>query len=259
MKSLIVGNGQIGSALYQIFAPKHETYIRDIQPFKCEGVEVLHITFPYSDDSFSGIVKGYIAEYNPRLTIIHSSTRVGTTDECGPHVVHSPERGRHPNLAKEMLAFPKFIGGRDNRDLDVAAAYFAACGWVTLLFHNPCETELFKLVSNVHLGLEIAWRQEVERMLKAFGVSDDFGYRAWEESYNAGHLQLGQSQLIRPTLKADPIGGHCILPCTDILANQFSSDAFDFIRGSNAKREEEVRKAADRADSNSGHREAARA
>ncbi len=243
MKSLVIGKGQIGSALFEIFSKAHECYIRDLEGLDLEGVEVLHIAYPYSE-SFINQTREYIEKYRPRLTIIHSSVAVGTTIKCGEHVVHSPERGRHPNLAHEMKMFPKFVGGRNGKDLIMASQYLKACDWDVFLVTNPSWTELVKLMSNIHLGLEIAWRQEVNRIFKSFGgtLHDDIGvYEAWEDTYNEGHMALGHRQLIRPRLKSDPIGGHCILPCTDILASQFYSQAFEFIRRSNAKREEEVR------------------
>lgn len=242
MKSLVIGQGQIGMALHQIFSGAHECRIRDVlvEANDPMGVEVLHIAYPYSEN-FVEHTLAYIEWYKPRLTIIHSSVAVGTTDLCGPHVVHAPERGRYPNLAQEMAAFTKFVGGRQNDDRELARDYFAKCKWPVVLVDDPSWTELVKLLSNAHLGLEIAWRQEVRRIAKSFGLHGHAVYNAWEDSYNRGHMALGHKQLVRPTVRPDPIGGHCILPCIDILSEQFSSEAFEFIRRSNAKREAEER------------------
>lgn len=234
MKTLIIGKGQVGSSLAKIVGVAHETFIRDIEPLPLEGVEVLHICYPDSP-KFVEITKRYIEEYKPRLTIINSSVAVGTTDKCGPHVVNSPVRGRHPNLETEMLAYPKFIAGRDPEDCALAANYFTACGWRIAVSRNPRTTEFLKLISNVHMGLEVAWRQEVDRMLKEFGVSAE-AYEEWERTYNDGYRKSGHDHLIRPLMKPDPIGGHCILPCTEILQKQFPSPALKFILDSNEAR-----------------------
>lgn len=239
MKSLIVGAGQIGQALQEIFLKAHVCVMRDVDDFDCSDVEILHIAYPYSD-SFVRMTKTYIEEYKPKLTIIHSSVKVGTTDQCGPNVVHSPERGRHPHLAEQMQKFPKFIGGGTFKDRLLAQRFFAALKWETVIFDEAKWTELVKLLSNAHLALEIAWRQEVDRIAQALiGQPASGTYNAWELSYNKGHQDLGHRQLIRPIVRPAPIGGHCILPCTDMLAEQYDSTFFDLIRESNAKRQTE--------------------
>lgn len=246
MKSLIIGSGQIGSALFDIFAPYHECHMRDVADLKLAGVEVMHIAFPYGR-RFVDQVKRYIKQYQPKIIFVHSSVAVGTTSQFGLNAVHSPERGRYPNLAKEMKTFPKYIGTPYELTWQVASQYIEECGWKTVRVRDPRMTELVKLLSNIHLGMEIAWRQEVDRMIKSLKLSDSTVYEQWEDSYNKGHKDLGHEHLIRPRLKSDPIGGHCILPCTDILCSQVHSEAFDFIRRSNAKRKEEVERDAIRA------------
>lgn len=236
MKSLIIGAGQIGDALYKIFSEAHQCYVRDIGSLKCEDVEVLHIAFPYSE-GFIENVRAYIRQYRPSLTMIHSSVAVGTSLKCGEHVVHSPERGRHPNLVSEMRKFPKFIGGLNDADVAKAVDYVQLCDWFAIPCADPRWTELVKLLSNVHLGLEIAWRQEVDRIFSEMGAgdSDKQIYELWEDSYNLAHKALGQEQLIRPRLKPGPIGGHCIIPCTKILASQIPSVAFEMILKTNER------------------------
>lgn len=243
MKSLIIGKGQIGEALFEIFSKHHECKIRDVEDLKMPGVEVLHICFPYSK-RFVDHVNRYIKQYDPKIIFIHSSVAVGTTDRFGPSAVHSPERGRFPNLAKEMVVFPKYIGTPYELTWQVASKYIEDCGWKTVRVKDSRMTEFLKLQSNIHLGMEIAWRQEVGRMLESLRLRDTSIYESWEDSYNKGHKDLGHEHLIRPRLKSDPIGGHCILPCTDILSSQAYSEAFEFIRRSNAKRKEEVARAA---------------
>lgn len=231
MKSLVIGAGQVGSGLYEIINKHHESYIRDLEPLKCEGVEVLHICYP-EHDGFEETTLKYIEEYKPLLTIINSSIPVGTTRKCGPNVVYSPVRGRHPNLATEMLKFPKFVSGTHLPNMILAANYFESCGWKVHASNSPETLELLKLLSNIHMGLEIAWRQEVGRILDKWDVSPN-DYEMWEETYNDGYLGLGQKHLIRPQMRPDPIGGHCILECNQILKKQFPSKAFDFIQESN--------------------------
>lgn len=234
MKGLVIGAGQIGKALFEIFNQHHECYIKDLEDLDVAGIEVMHVAFPYSQ-SFVNQVHLYQAKYAPKLTVIHSSVPIGTTEKCGHHAVHSPERGRFPNLAKEMILYTKFVGGYDMEDVDRACHYFSLCGWVTQACDSPRTTEGLKLLSNVHMGLEIAWRQEIERM-----ECDPEFYRLWEESYRSGYLKRGQHDLIRPIMRPDPIGGHCILSCVDMLRGQIDSTILNFIEESNEKRKQEI-------------------
>jgi hypothetical protein len=237
MKTLIIGAGQVGSAIKENVERFHETLIRDVQPLDAEGIEVIHICYP-DHDGFEVTTRKYIDQYKPRLTIINSSVRVGTTLKCGDDVIYSPTRGRHPNLAKEMKVFHKCIAGLNQTKVDLARAYFAACGFKVLTSSNPESLEFLKVMSNVHMGLEIAWRQEVQRMMDRFGI-DSAEYDAWEVTYRQGLLEIGDHNLLRPIMRPDPIGGHCVLPCTELLREQFDSSVLDFIIHSNQKAKED--------------------
>lgn len=233
MKVLIVGNGQIGQGMQEILSRHHEVHIRDIQAYPLEDVEMLHICYP---DSlyFVKDTREYIREYNPKITIIHSSIAPRKTSECGPNVVHVPVRGRHPNLGKNIPAFPLFVGSNNKEAVQSVVAYLEGCNLVATPVFDSVATEMVKLLSNIHMGLEIAWRQEVKRILEQYAI-DPLVYERWEDSYNEGYRFTNDEQLIRPRLKPDPIGGHCILECTEILGKQYRSKAFEFIEESNEK------------------------
>jgi len=241
MKVLVIGSGQIGKAIHEIIKPFHDVHIRDIDDMSMDGIEVLHICYPDGID-FIENTENYIRQYKPALTIIHSSVAVETTEEINGHVVHVPVRGRHPKLAQEIPAFRLFVGGKDKEDVLKACAYLEGCGLVTKQVEGTRGTEICKLLSNIHMGLEIAWRQEVERILKQYEVSPSI-YEEWEESYNLGYRITGDEHLTRPILNPGPIGGHCILQCTDILSSKYPSHVFDFIKESNekAKRDSNIR------------------
>lgn len=237
MKSLVIGAGEVGSAIYEVIKDFHKSFIRDIEEIEEKDFEVIHICYP-DHDGFVKTTKKYIEKYNPKLTIVHSSIKVGTTDQLGNHVVYSPVRGRHPNLAPEIRVYDKFISGRDTEDIVLASKYFLACKLNVITDDNPVNLEMMKLLSNIHMGVEIAWRQEVARILKQFKC-DPYIYNAWELSYANGYKALKQEHLMRPRMRPDPIGGHCILECTEILSDQYPSKIFDFIRQSNEKSKKE--------------------
>lgn len=233
MKSLIIGAGQVGTALFEVLKPYYDISIRDLEDIEIDGVNVLHICYP-DHDGFEQTTKAYIRKYKPSLTIIHSSVQVGTTAKCGEDVVYSPTRGRHPRLAQEMKSFEKVVGSKNRRKAEEAADYFLGCGWIPLVFNSPESPEFLKVFSNVHMGLEIAWRQEAQRMMKALGINDN-DYEIWERTYRDGCLDVKDFNLVRPLMNPGPIGGHCILPCLDILRKRFESSILDFIVESNEK------------------------
>ncbi len=233
MKTLIVGRGEVGRALYDVLSKYHDTYIKDLEDLEIKGIEILQIAYP-EHDGFSDTTKKYIDQYKPKLTIINSSVALGTTVKCGPNVVYSPVRGRHPKLSTDLLIYSKFVFGGTQEDRDLACSYFQECGMNTSEHEFSTTGELLKLLSNVHMGIEVAWRQELERMFVKFNV-DEFAYQDWERSYRNGYLRSDDMDLIRPMMNAGPIGGHCILPCTEILNKQFPSKILDFVLESNAK------------------------
>lgn len=233
VKSLIIGSGQVGTALKENIQKFHETFIRDVSDFGLDGVEVLHICYP-DHEGFEQTTKDYIHQYQPKVTIIHSSVRVGTTKKCGENVVYSPVRGRHPNLSSEMKLFVKFIGGGNDDCRMVARDYLRECGFVVVNSNDAESLELFKVISNIHMGWEIAWRQEVGRILDHFGVGS-LEYEDWERTYRDGYISIKDWNLMRSVMRPDPIGGHCILPCVDLLRSQIDSKALDFIIESNER------------------------
>jgi hypothetical protein len=251
MKSLVIGAGEVGKALKEIFSPYHEILIRDIEPIDIGlgNIEVLHICYPESD-KFIEFTQKYIQEYQPELTIIHSSISIGTSNNFDDSVVYSPIRGRHnrvnpfgnkeAGLVFDIPKYTKFIFGEITHRR-MAKLYFEQCN--IECFDYQCEDrsagELLKLISNIHMGVEIAWRQEVGRILKNYGVQE-FLYDNWESTYNDGYKKCGDENLIRPIMKPSPIGGHCIIPCTEILSKQFPSKIFDFILESNEKAKNKV-------------------
>jgi hypothetical protein len=248
MKSLVIGAGQIGNAIYELIKPHHEAFIRDLQETDCgDGIDFLHICYPDSLYFVSDTLK-YIDKYKPGATIIHSSVGIGKTEQCGERVVHCPVRGRHPNLTKEIPAFALYVGGSHKETVDKVCAYLESYNLVVKPVDGSHVTEFCKLISNVHMGLEIAWRQEVGRMMERFSVPAKV-YEDWEDTYNVGYRFTGDEQLTRPRLSPAPIGGHCILQCTEILENQHASKLLECIRESNgkAKRKAAKNNGADRA------------
>jgi len=101
MRHIVVGMGEIGTALYQcLMMNGHAPGRVDIESAYASGPsEYLHICIPGTLPEFLDVVAGYIEEYGPRVCIIHSTVNPGTTDALQEmvrrYVAYSPVRGRH--------------------------------------------------------------------------------------------------------------------------------------------------------------------
>ncbi|KKK72741.1 hypothetical protein LCGC14_2900860, partial [marine sediment metagenome] len=83
---ILIGLGEVGRAIRQIEKEAgNRVYVND----KKHGVEkictsqtvdVMHICIPYSGDFINDTIN-FIKGYKPKLTIIHSTVNVGTTEE----------------------------------------------------------------------------------------------------------------------------------------------------------------------------------
>ncbi len=84
-------------------------------------VDILQVCLPCSNpEKFADIIKGYVEQYKPKLTIINSTVPPGTTLKvaavCKCLVAHSPTRGVHINsehMIWEMKRWTKYVGGAD--------------------------------------------------------------------------------------------------------------------------------------------------
>ena len=231
MKIAIIGYGEIGSSLAKIYQEKKMVpMIRDLAINTIRGdVDVLNICLPYGK-SFISIVNDYIDEYLPKLTIIHSTVPVGTTKQIKRPCVHSPIRGVHPNLKEGIEKFVKFIGWNNPVDLALAKEHFQSLDIVFYPIENSDATELAKLTSTTYYGLCIAWHGEMKKMCDKYNIDFDV-INKWTLSYNLGYYGLDMQHVVRPNLypPKDGIGGHCIIPNTEILNKEFTSKALDLI------------------------------
>ena len=218
MRSLIIGRGEIGSSLHKVLQEKHESYIRDKEPLKKEGIEVLNICYPYSKD-FVKNTKAYIKEYSPKVTIIHSTVPPGTTREIGREVVHSPIHGKHPNLATGIKTFVKYVGGTQSKAIKTAKDFLLEAGIKAVRVASPETSELSKVLCTSQYGWNIVLMKEIYALCKKYKVPFSEVYIQWNTHYNEGYEKLGSPQYKRPILiyKPGKIGGHCVVNNTKLL------------------------------------------
>ena len=244
--SLILGNGEIGSSLkkalgkvdkskkIKVLDNKDKNYTDLVNSLTCD---VLHICYPYSDD-FIDISYDYIVSFNPKLVIIHSTVKVGTTEKIDKlvnenekrfYVVHSPVRGQHPNLTESILYFVKYIGTEEEAAYKLAKKELT--GIKTKWVNNSKATELGKMLSTSYYGVCISWHREMKRLCDSFGVDFDDAVTDFNETYNVGYKKF-RPNVIRPVLipPEGDILGHCVKQNSDLLQQQKKSKFLSLIK-----------------------------
>ncbi len=220
MKHLVIGNGEVGSAIASVFGGAvHDPSQGMEQSSVCE---VMHVCIPYSDN-FERIVTDYKERFKPSITVIHSTVPVGTSKRLD--AVHSPIRGVHPHLEKGIRTFIKYLGGEQAEE---AAQYFEEKGVKTHVVEDSNTTEAGKLWSTTQYGVFIAMTKEIKKWCDENNVDFETVYTHFNKTYNDGYKELGMEHVMRPVLKyvEGKIGGHCIVPNTKL----FESDSCNYIQ-----------------------------
>ena len=236
--ALVIGLGEVGNALCQVIedSGEYKLFKRDVEDIKIdEEIDIMHICIPYMDN-FAGIAANYIKKYNPKLVVINSTVRPGTTkaiyDKTKKSIVHSPVRGKHPEIKEGLLLFVKFIGPADKKSGEDAKKHFESLGIKSEIMNSPVETELGKLFGTTYYGLCIAYHQEMERICKKFNADFKQAVTRFNETYNDG-CKITNPNVVRPVLYPGFIGGHCVMPNIGILKKDVKSDFLDAIEKSN--------------------------
>lgn len=234
----ILGYGEVGKAIAGLY--KGEVAIKDINGKNDSllDIKVLNVCIPYSND-FSGIVENYIMRYEPELTIIHSTVKPHTTGKLqegapkGCYVVHSPIRGKHPDLHESILEFVKYVGSDTREGMILAHRHlYVRCGIKNVQTFMPSRvTEVGKLLSTTYYGLAIAWHGEMAAICEEYDISFEDAVTHFNETYNAGYSENGSAHFSRPVLSPPDkkIGGHCVIPNAKLLKQDVTSKALDLI------------------------------
>ena len=203
-----------------------------------QHIDIMHICYPCSDrENFARTTVEYMRQFLPELTIINSTVAPGTTKLIskisGMKVVHSPVRGIHKNMKKDLLFWTKYIGAFDEESAKRAAEHFEKVGIKTKILTSPIETELAKLFETTYRALMIAWFQEMHRISRFFKANFIEVIDMLEDVHRV--------RFDRPIFYPGVIGGHCLIPNASLLLKVYSSKFVEAILESNEKRKHEVR------------------
>ena len=254
---LIIGLGEIGHTLFALYneaKEKFAVYGLDLDAEKMKAlsqskdkvpakVDTLQVCLPCgSQEKFADIIKGYVLQYKPNLTIINSTVPPGTTLKvaaaCKCLVAHSPARGVHINaehMVWEMKRWTKYVGGATKEAGLAAKKHFEKLGLKVKVLKSCRETELAKLFETTYRAWMIACFQEMHRISRAFDAEFDEAVDFLADTH--------KERLDRPVMFPGVIGGHCLIPNTELLLKSYDSEFLRLILKSNEKRKEEIKDA----------------
>lgn len=218
MKAVLIGYGEVGKGLYEIFSRDHEITIHDPMmmlkaPDAAGQYDLMLVSIPYSE-KFIKIVKDYQFEFSPKVTIVFSTVPVGTCRKLG--AIHSPIEGQHGNMADSIRLHNRWMGGRENDG--IALAFFLEAGLRVACAPKSEITEFLKLQSLAIYGINIEWARYCK------DVADTLGFpygsvKRYNQDYNDLVEYNCQPQNVRYNL--DPpkgkIGGHCVIQNMELL------------------------------------------
>ncbi|MEM3458320.1 MAG: GDP-mannose dehydrogenase [Candidatus Bathyarchaeia archaeon] len=249
---LIVGLGEVGGALFELFreSGKFEVHGFDLNTEKMQeitgttelpkAVDVMHICYPCTkQETFVKVTIDYIKKINPKLTIIESTVPPLTTQKIyeatKSHIVHSPIRGMHQSLEtmkRDIMFWSKYVGGFTKEATERAKKHYERLGLKVKILKSPVETELAKLFETTYRAWMIACFQEMHRISLCFNADFDEVVDMLED--------IHRLRLNKPIHYPDVIGGHCLIPNTELLLSVYDSKFLRLILESNEKRKEEI-------------------
>ena len=217
---LVIGIGEVGSAMAKVLSEKYETTTLDKEPKEIKGVfDFIHICYPYHLN-FIDSIKAYQNAYSHHetITIIHSTVPIGTTEKI-PNAAHSPVRGVHPYLYDGIKRATKFIG-TDDDDMALEIEYlFASLGICAYTLSNSRNSEALKLWDTTQYGWNIILQKEIFAFCQKYDLDFREVYTISNQTYNEDAEELGLHHVARPVLKHmdGPIGGHCVIPNAKLM------------------------------------------
>ena len=252
---LVIGLGEIGYTLFTLLNEEKkgftvygldldETKMRQLNQSRSKfpsQIDTMHVCLSCSNQqSFADVVVGYVEEFKPKLVIINSTVPPGTTmkvaQRCKCLVAHSPARGVHKSaehMKWEMRRWTKYVGGASPAAAQAARGHFEKLNLKVKVLKSCTETELAKLFETTYRAWMIACFQEMHRISRAFGADFNETVDFLEDTHRL--------RFDRPVMFPGVIGGHCLIPNTELLLQAYDSEFLRLILESNEKRKKEVK------------------
>jgi hypothetical protein len=230
MNHLVIGLGEVGGGLLAYLQNQScSAEGLDVSPaaLRRDTYDVLHVCIPYKDNIFIQTVKKYAETFKPTYVIIHSTVPLGVTAQCFLGAIHSPVRGKHPNIDRSLGVFVKYFGGPVD---GILRAWIAKTFPKFFITEKSETTEALKLWDTTQYGWMIVLQKEMLRWCKEHGVPFEVVYAHANETYNEGYKEFKMEHVIRPVLKATEgkIGGHCVVQNAQLLDSFVAEEIIKF-------------------------------
>lgn len=247
----LLGCGEIGKTIAKIcLEAGYKVLVKELKydQIKNQKVQFLHVSIPEKDPKvFTKIVATAIKKYQPKLTVINSSTTPGTTrkiaQETKTLVVHSPVIGLHPHLYQSVKnIFPKIIGPVGKESATEAVRHFKKLGLTYEVYNSAEESEAAKLLDLVYYAWNIIYCKWVAQLCRKNKLDFSKVYIKHNQIYNGGYSKL-LPNVVRPILIPfpGPIGGHCTIPDTKMIEKYYPNSLTKFILKQNKQYALEIR------------------
>ncbi len=139
-----------------------------------------------------------------------------------------------------MKRWPKYVGGATVEAAEAAKEHFEKLGLTVKVLKSCTETELAKLFETTYRAWMITCFQEMHRISRAVGADFNETVDFLEDTH--------RQRFDRPVMFPGFIGGHCLIPNTELLLKSYDSDFLRLILESNEKRKEEMKNPAIKAE-----------
>jgi UDP-N-acetyl-D-mannosaminuronate dehydrogenase len=252
-KVLIVGLGEVGQALFELFeeSGKFDVYGLDVDEARMRKVagdretpktiDVMHICYRCTEqESFLQTSLEYLKNITPKLAIIDSTVPPSTTQKiyelCKCSIVYSPIRGMHESLEsmkRDIRFWTKYVGGTTKEATEAAQKHFEKLGLKVKILKGPVEAELAKLFETTYRAWMIVCFQEMHRISRHYGADFDDVVDMLEDVHRL--------RLNKPLHYPGVIGGHCLIPNTELLLSVYDSEFLRLILESNEKLKREIK------------------
>ena len=235
-KTLVVGLGEVGGALAEVFDRTAPVLRHDIERVEFdEPIGVMHLCFRAQDPAeYERLACEYIERFKPALTIINSTVVPGTTrgiaEASGARVAFSPVRGKHARMTEDLMHYVKFVAAADVETARWAEEHFQRYGFKTRRMNRIETLELAKLGETTYFGVLIAYAQELNRYCDR--LSADY----YEATQYFDEIEFLPKARYFPGV----IGGHCVLPNIHLLLQLAESPFLDAVLESNSRRTAEI-------------------
>ena len=232
--AVVVGLGEIGMPIANLCKGTYDDVVlKDVEylgkDLNLWPVESLNICIPGNVHNFVDVVCDFIKNYEPEVTLIHSTVFPGTIQEIidkmgNVYIVHSQVHGKHKgnNMTADMLRHKKIVGTDSPIAYNHAKQVLMRMGFPekNISMIGLKESEYCKLLATSLYGYLISWAQHIKLMTLDLNLKYD---------ELTEFLKLDTDDFDPKNKFPGYIGGHCVLPNLKILQESYPSKVWDTI------------------------------